>query len=301
MRPGRDVDDAGRAVLGVRDHAGLAAGERAGVVAQAADRHGEQRHRDALAGGEQHVELARRRDRRDLVGEVEQLVGGVAHGADGDDDVVAGLARLDDALRDALDALGVGDGGSAELLHDQAHERLLGLVARGARRTAHLRSDDSTECRRRVSTGRAGRVDDAASVVPVAGRPTSRTVRGAMPDTARTARGSASRVQDSRALTRARAHGLRDERAAPRHDRRIALGVATGGGGEADQGGALGQLASRPGGVFVLWLIVVGLGHWACSSCSRPPRAGNRQGGVGRAREGGRQGRRLPRGRRRRR
>jgi hypothetical protein len=39
----------------------------------------------------------------------------------------------------------------------------------------------------------------------------------------------------------------------------IALGVAFGGGGEADQGGALGQFASRPGGVFLLWLIVVGL------------------------------------------
>ena len=34
------------------------------------------------------------RDRRDLVREVEQLVGGVAHRADRDDDVVAGLARV---------------------------------------------------------------------------------------------------------------------------------------------------------------------------------------------------------------
>ena len=89
---GGDVDDARGAVLGIRDHAGLAAGEGAGVVAEAADGHGEQRHRDALAGGEQHVELAGRRDRRDLVGEVEQVVGGVAHGADGDDDLVARLA-----------------------------------------------------------------------------------------------------------------------------------------------------------------------------------------------------------------
>ena len=71
--------------------------------------------------GEQHVELARRRDRRDLVREVEQLVGRVAHRADGDDHVVARLAGLDDALGDALDALRVGDGRSAVLLHDQAH------------------------------------------------------------------------------------------------------------------------------------------------------------------------------------
>ena len=39
----------------------------------------------------------------------------------------------------------------------------------------------------------------------------------------------------------------------------IALGIAFGGGGEADQGGALGQLAQNPVGAVVLWLIVVGL------------------------------------------
>lgn len=40
----------------------------------------------------------------------------------------------------------------------------------------------------------------------------------------------------------------------------IAIGVATGaGGGSADQSGALGQLARTPGGVFVLWTVVIGL------------------------------------------
>jgi hypothetical protein len=41
----------------------------------------------------------------------------------------------------------------------------------------------------------------------------------------------------------------------------IALGVAFGRGGNADSGGALGQLASNPGGMFVLWVITIGL--WA--------------------------------------
>jgi hypothetical protein len=41
----------------------------------------------------------------------------------------------------------------------------------------------------------------------------------------------------------------------------IALGVAFGSGGSADQSGALGQLASNPGGVFVLWIVTIGL--WA--------------------------------------
>src|SRR5512141_1307596 len=40
----------------------------------------------------------------------------------------------------------------------------------------------------------------------------------------------------------------------------IAIGVATGtSGAKADQSGALGQLARTPGGVFVLWAIVIGL------------------------------------------
>lgn len=39
----------------------------------------------------------------------------------------------------------------------------------------------------------------------------------------------------------------------------IAIGVATGAGGKADQSGALGQIASTPGGVFVLWTTAIGL------------------------------------------
>lgn len=39
----------------------------------------------------------------------------------------------------------------------------------------------------------------------------------------------------------------------------IAIGVALGRGGEADQSGALSGLAATPGGVFVLWTVVVGL------------------------------------------
>ena len=118
---GRDVDDAGLAVHRRGEHAGLRAGERLGLVAQRVDGHRQQRHRDALAGGEQHVELAparararsarrgrsarrwcrpsprRRRRRRGLA------LGG------------------DDALGDPLDPLGVGDGRAAVLLHDETH------------------------------------------------------------------------------------------------------------------------------------------------------------------------------------
>ena len=50
-----------------------------------------------------------------------QLVGGVAHRGDHDDHVVPGLPGGHDALRDPLDALGVGDRGAAVLLHDEPH------------------------------------------------------------------------------------------------------------------------------------------------------------------------------------
>jgi hypothetical protein len=55
----------------------------------------------------------------------------------------------------------------------------------------------------------------------------------------------------------------------------IAIGVATGGGQNADQSGALSELASAPGGVFLLWTVTVGLaalGAWlAVSAFLLPP------------------------------
>ena len=117
----RDVDDLGPAVGGVGDHAGLRPGERLRLVAQLGDGHREQRHRDPLAGREQHVELTRRRQRRHLLGEVAQLVGRVAHRRDDHDHVVAGPLGVDDALGDPLDAGRVGHRRAAVLLHDNAH------------------------------------------------------------------------------------------------------------------------------------------------------------------------------------
>ena len=56
------LDDARVDVAIVGDDARLAAGEADRVAAELADRHRQQRHRDPLAGGEQHVELAPVRD-----------------------------------------------------------------------------------------------------------------------------------------------------------------------------------------------------------------------------------------------
>ena len=88
---------------------------------EVADRHREQCHRDPLAGGQQHVELAAGGQRGDLLGEVDQLVGGVTHRGDDHHHVVAGPLGVHDPLRDPLDAFGVGHGGAAVLLHDNAH------------------------------------------------------------------------------------------------------------------------------------------------------------------------------------
>jgi hypothetical protein len=57
------VDDPGAAVGRVGDHTGLRAGEGPRFEALVGDRHGQQRHRDPLTRGQQHVELARRRQR----------------------------------------------------------------------------------------------------------------------------------------------------------------------------------------------------------------------------------------------
>ena len=85
------------------------------------DRHAEQRHRDPLARGEQHVHLAAGRGRSTPRGRAAQVVGGLAHRRDHDHDVVAAAAGAHDVIGDGPDAVGIGDRGAAELLDEQAH------------------------------------------------------------------------------------------------------------------------------------------------------------------------------------
>ncbi len=74
-----------------------------------------------------------------------------------------------------------------------------------------------------------------------------------------TSRQAASEVQNSTALRTAARVGYAVNGLLHILIGAIALSVAFGGGGEADQGGALGQLADNPLGVAVHWVIVVGL------------------------------------------
>ena len=75
-------------VLSVLD-ADLAAGEADRLVAQRVDRHRHQRDAHLLAGREEHVHLAGRRVVGDLLGQVDQDVGLLAHRADDHHDLVA--------------------------------------------------------------------------------------------------------------------------------------------------------------------------------------------------------------------
>ena len=114
---GAHVEDARLRVRGVGDDAGLRARERDRLAAEVVDRHRAERARDALAGREQHVHLARLRLGRDLARHLHELVGGRAARRQHGDDAVALLLRAHDPPRRAYDLLGVGDGRAAEL-HD---------------------------------------------------------------------------------------------------------------------------------------------------------------------------------------
>ena len=133
------------------------------VVAHVVDRHRAERARDPLPGREQHVHLALQRPRRDLVGGVDELVGGLAPRREHRDDLLAALARGDDPARGALDVLGLGDGGAAELHHDDlGHSRAENTIARrmadssgaqrGSRRLAAGRSRSRSRPRPRRSS-----------------------------------------------------------------------------------------------------------------------------------------------------
>ena len=118
---GAHVEDPRLRVRGVGDDAGLRAGQRDRAVAEVVDRHRAQRARDALAGRQQHVHLAR--------------IGASARPPGPSRSARRSSCRAPTArrrrgcpprasatirLRRALDALGVGDGRAAELHDDRA-------------------------------------------------------------------------------------------------------------------------------------------------------------------------------------
>jgi hypothetical protein len=129
---GGDLRDAGLGVGAIRAEAGLGTGERARLEAEPVQRHGQQRDGHLLARRQQHVHLARVGRGRDLAGEAEQSVGGLAHGGD-DDDRLMSRRAVGDTARDVTDFLGVGDRRASVFLNDQRHgPRILSRRSRAA-------------------------------------------------------------------------------------------------------------------------------------------------------------------------
>ena len=128
-----DAGDARSAVAAVGGDAGLRAGQADGRDAEPVERHRQQRRALVLAGREQDVELARVRFGGDGRGQAEELVGGVAHRRDHDDQVVAGRPLAGDAPGDALDPVGVGDRRPTEFLDDERGWHGRGILPCGFR------------------------------------------------------------------------------------------------------------------------------------------------------------------------
>ena len=100
-----DVEDPRLAVRRAGPDPRLRPGQGHRLAAVGGERHGQQRGGDHLPGAEQLVHLPRRRVVGELVGEGDQLVGGVAHGADHHHHPVAELPAAPHPVGDAADPL----------------------------------------------------------------------------------------------------------------------------------------------------------------------------------------------------
>ena len=124
-----DAGDAGLAVAAVGLDPGLGAGQRDGRRADRVEGHRDERRALVLAGGEEDVELARVGLIGDRRGQLEELVGRVAHGGHDDDELRSGGALAGDPARHAADPVGIGERGAAELLDDERRRHRLSLPA----------------------------------------------------------------------------------------------------------------------------------------------------------------------------
>jgi hypothetical protein len=116
-----DLPDLGPGVVVVGDDPDLAPREGRRVHAEVGQRHDQQRHGDALPGADEHVVFAWRLGGAHGIGQVDEVVGGLAHGADHGHHVGALPARAGDVVCHGTDPVGVADRGAPEFLDDQWH------------------------------------------------------------------------------------------------------------------------------------------------------------------------------------
>ena len=121
---GGDVVDFGFGVDGIGDDAGLGAGERHGGDFQGVQGDGSEGDGLLFARGQQHVHLPFTRQRRDVLGQLDEAVGDAAHGGDHHHDLVALGVVLGHAGGDIFDAVGVAHRGAAVFLNNQCHTKL---------------------------------------------------------------------------------------------------------------------------------------------------------------------------------
>jgi hypothetical protein len=127
---GLDVNDARRCVNALGDDAELRAGHRNGFAPHLVERHRHERNRNLLAGRQQRVILAPVRRLRHLIGQLDQIVGRVAHRRNDDDNgTLRRRARYDTGdvayARDGLDRC------ASELLNNHKQDTGFGIQDSG--------------------------------------------------------------------------------------------------------------------------------------------------------------------------
>ena len=157
-----DRENAGLGEGAVGQHANLAARVALGLESHRLERDREEADRHLLAGGGDHVELARIGIGRQFPGETEQPIGLAGHRRNDDDELMALAVITGDAARDVADALDAADRRAAVFLDDQCHRILVGFaVARPESRPARAKSarrSDLSECQCRVGAAEAERI-----------------------------------------------------------------------------------------------------------------------------------------------
>jgi hypothetical protein len=116
-----DLQDLRLHVRRIGDDPGLATGEADRLDTEICQGHAQQRHGDSLPGRDQHVHLAAGLRAGDVVGQLDEVVGGLAHRARNDDDIMAVTSGESHVLGDCTHAVWIGDGGAAVFLHDEGH------------------------------------------------------------------------------------------------------------------------------------------------------------------------------------
>src|SRR4030095_8295803 len=114
-------NDPGINVTVIGNDSRLAAGEADCTAAKIANRHGKQRHRDALAHGEEQVQFAAFRIGRHLLREFEQVIGRIPHRRHDDHNLVAQIQRAHHALCYAPNLFRISNAASAVFLYDNCH------------------------------------------------------------------------------------------------------------------------------------------------------------------------------------